>query len=201
MEGNSTIQIIAASLRPLFPSSYHNYSFAEQPWGFSLFTLHWSCYIVVVCTVSVCIYLLLAWENSKWSLPLKIKFSWLKLVASFLFSLVTAGGIMFLIFGHDISRLDVNIKENYIIVHGIFSTERIDFSQIADIKVVSVNVSRSRTSSARNDFYLVSGERRVLCFSGGKWTEYDAPENIEFSKYTSRIAAELNTIIRLSKKQ
>lgn len=182
-----------ALLRSLFPSDFHRYHLVEKEWGFVLETAHWSFYLLIFIISSAFIYLLLAWENSKWTNPLKVPFSWLVLVISIGVGLIFFTGGAFLIYGADINKVVINKKEQYIEVHSVLWKEKIPFAEIKKLELQTVYVTKYKSSSGQYDYYLMSGDKKVMMFQYNyRWSIEGTERHKEFIAYANKIVEALN---------
>lgn len=187
---------ILALLKDFFPSSYHNYNLVEKPWGVSLETLHWSYYLVSLIIAMAVLYYLLAWEASKWTNPFKMPFSWFFFILSFVVGGISVCGVLFIFYGHDITKLEVNMEKKCLVVHGVILKTTIPFSEIKSISLNTVYVTGTKGSSGRNDYYLFAGEKRIFCLGLGRWTDYKHPEHQAFLKYATDLAKALEGCVK-----
>lgn len=188
---------ILALLKDFFPSPYHHYHLVEKPWGISFETLHWSYYLVSFLLGMVVLYYLLAWEASKWTNPFKVPFSWFFFIISAIVSGVLVCGLLFIFYGHDITKLEVNMEEKCLVVHGVIFKTKIPFSEMESIRLNAVYVQGNKGSSGRSEFYLLAGEERIFCFGSGSWTDYKNPGHQAFSKYAMDLGNALDGIVKL----
>jgi hypothetical protein len=183
------------NLTELFPSLYHRYHLCETAGGFSFQTLSFYYYLLPFLILTISIYYLVLWESSKWKQDFEIYFSPFTLAITAILSGIISFASMYLIYGHDIRRVDFDLKERKIKVYGLFSSETIPFDNIKNLTVSLESVKSYKGSGSSLIHHLKADDTEIMNFNYGKFNNREDTSSEAFQSYAQKLVLRLKSLI------